>query len=120
MGPLGILFHAAGGPASRFFKIFGHVAIEIQQSLKVIGIAVSFIDDERFLIDAFFSRVLTLVRLIGQRRVALLQFKRGILDQLLLDPLLQLLKRQLQNFHRLNHPRRKLLHLELSMFEAKG
>ena len=35
------------------------------------------------------------------------------------DPFLELLQRQLQDLHRLDHPRRKFLHLGLSLFEAE-
>ena len=120
MGPLGILFHPAGGTASRFFEVFGHLVIQIQQPLEVVGIAVRFIDNQRLFIDAFFTRIFTLFGLIGQRRVALLELQSRILDQFLLNAFLQLLERKLQDFHRLNHPRCKLLHLELSMFKAEG
>ena len=74
------------------------------------------IDDQRLVFDRLLARILALVRLVGQRRIALLQFQGRILDQLLLDPLLQFLQRKLQNLHRLDHPRRQFLHLELTVF----
>ena len=67
----------------------------------------------------FLSRPM-LVGFLGQGRIAFLQFEHGILDQLLLDFLLQQLQRQLKDLHRLDHPRRQNLLLELAGFKAEG
>ena len=64
--------------------------------------------------------LILLFALVGQGWIALLEFQKRVLAQLLFDPFLQRLQRKLQDFHRLDHARRKLLHLHLSRFEAKG
>ena len=94
VGPLGVFLDAAGGAAGRFFEVVGHFAVEIEQPLEIVGVVVGLIDDERLVVDGFFAGVVALDFLVGQRGVALLQFQRGILDQLLLDALLQLLQRE--------------------------
>ncbi len=117
VGPLGVFFDAAGGATSRFFEILGNFAVEVQQALEIVGVVMGLIDNQRLLVDLLDGRIFALfVGLIGERRVALLQLEGGIFDQLLLDPLLQILQGKLQDLHRLDHPRCQLLHLELAMF----
>jgi hypothetical protein len=120
VGPLGIFLHAAGRAAGRLLEVFGDLAVEVEQTFEVVGVVMGFIDDERLIFNRFFAGVVALVGLVGQRGIALLQLQGGVLDKLLLDPLLQLLQGELQNLHRLDHPRRQLLHLELSVFKAEG
>jgi hypothetical protein len=81
---------------------------------------VGFIDDQRLVFDRLLARIFLLHRFVGQLGVALLQLQGWVFDELLLDPLLQFLQGKLQNLHRLDHPRRQLLHLELPVFEAEG
>lgn len=47
--------------------------------------------------------------IVGKVRIHLLQFKNGVLLKLLVDTLLQRQDRQLENLHRLDHPRRQHL-----------
>jgi hypothetical protein len=99
------------------FEVFGDLAIEIEESLEIVGVVMGPIDDQRFVLWPFRSSRSFLRR---ERGVALLQFQRGIFDQLLLDALLQLLQGKLQYLHRLDHPGRQFLNLELTVFEAEG
>jgi hypothetical protein len=47
------------------------------------------------------------------------QFQNRILDDLLFDPFLERLNWQLEDFHRLDHPRSKLLDLLLAGFHPE-
>ena len=67
------------------------------------------------------AQIIELLRDLKQQLgIALLHLQDRIFRQLFFDPFLELLQRQLQDLHRLNHPRRQFLHLELPGFEAEG
>ncbi len=59
------------------------------------------------------------VRLVGQSRIALVHLQHRILVHFLFDAFLQRHDRQLQNLHRLDHPRSQFLDLDLSCFESE-
>ena len=56
VGPVGIFLHAVGRAAGRFLEVLGHLAVEIQQPLEVVGVVVGFIDDQRLVVDRLFAR----------------------------------------------------------------
>ena len=92
----------------------GPLLVHLHQPLEVVLVAGRFVDDQlAFLVGGGIGRILPFAfgsfrRQIG---IVLLQIEHGIFLDLLLDPLLQGQDRQLQNLHRLDHPRRQNLFL---------
>ena len=96
-------------------EVVGPLLVHLHQPFEVGLVAGRFVDDQlALLLGRRVGRILSL-GLVGisggQIGIVLLQFEDGILPHFLLDPLLQGQDGQLQNLHRLDHPRRQNLFL---------
>ena len=114
------LGHARGGRPAALLEVVGPLLIHVQEPLEVGLVVFRFIDDEFPLFGRGSIGVGSLDLFIGQVRILLDQFQRLVLLHLLLDALLQGHHRQLQDLHRLDHPRRQHLLLNQSQLLSEG
>ncbi len=104
-------------------EVVGPLLVHLHQALEVVLVAVRLVNDQFafFLGGGVRGRLVgRLDRLGGQVRVVLQQIEDRVLLDLLLDPLFQGEDRQLQNLHRLDHPRREHLLLQQSKVLSEG
>ena len=105
-------------------EVVGPLLVHLHQALEVVLVAVRLVDDQLafFLGGGVGGRLLLgrVGRLGGQVRVFVLQLQHRVLLDLLLDALFQGQDRQLQNLHRLDHPRRQHLLLHQSKVLSEG
>ena len=98
------------------FEVVGPLLVHLHQALEILFVLGRFVDDQfALLLAGRVGRILPfsfVAGLRGQIGIVLLQFQNGIFPHFLLDPLLQGQDRQLQNLHRLDHPRRQNLLLD--------
>ena len=117
--PVGLLLHTIHRSPRTLVKIVRHLAIQIQQPLEVDFIVRLLPHDHLSFRLRGGIGVLAIGGFLGGWQLLLSQFQDRILVHFLLDSLLERHDRQLQNLHRLDHPRRHLLDLHLSRFESE-
>ena len=116
------LFHLVARGVRTLFEVVGPLLVHVEQTLEVPLVRVGFVDHQLafFLAGGVGRQAILRRRLLGRRlRLFFGQLEHGILFHLLLDPFLERQDGQLQNLHRLDHPRRQHLLLNESKILAE-
>ena len=119
MTTIGVFLDPVGRPFERLVKRVGQLGNHILQTFEILLVVVLVVDDQFFFIFAAsvfgWEFVFGFVR---SQRIDIQLLEQRILIHLLFDAFLQRKGRQLQNLHRLDHPRCQLLSLQLSGLKA--
>ena len=118
---LAFLLDAAPRGPGVLLEMVGPLLVHLQQPLEVLLVAGRLVDDQLALfLGRGVGRRLGLDRLRRQVGVLLAHLEDRVLLHLLLDPLLQGQDRQLEDLHRLDHPRSQHLLLNQPEFLTEG
>ncbi len=115
---VGLFFHPRERSARTIVKRPRRLAVHDRHTFEVIDVILRTVHDQLPLGVRGRIGVFSFGRLVGKRWVLFLHFQQWVLVHLRFDAFLQGHDRQLQNLHRLDHPRRQLLNLELPCFQA--
>ena len=99
---------------TRAVVVVGQIVAHVEQAFEILLVVVLFVDNQLALVVGGGIGIFAFLRFVGQVAIALLDLQERILVHLRFDAFLERLQRQLQNLHRLDHPRCK--HLLLSEF----